>query len=326
MNVFKLLITAIIAIALVGIIFFDFASYFTQNENLNAHTRTALLEAQADLGTAKNITLSVKKEQTLYARSLDEPTRTVAFACSTSACCSTFNECTQPLSVTPERMKVNQSIQTTISARCEKESGIHICKVYFGKAPAQLQLIETSIPKTISIDEDNQLISTITVQNTGEVAGGEGNIVFELKENQIFAGKEEWVTIHSQEAALESILPKEKKEFTFTGTIPQKGKYQVVIHATATESGSINQTFDITATGEGISLCKQDYSQKENPTFDGISNKCQLKRFCTGCHFAYECKDAWSNVPMTGGAYYDNDGSQPNYVYVYYDLLPNGTC
>lgn len=325
MNVFNLLIVAIVAVALIGVLFFNFGSFFVPQTNLAKHADGLLLEAQADLGKNKSITLSLKEGDTIYARNLDETTRTVSFACSTEACCPTLTNCTQPLSSTVDRIRVNQGIKTTLTARCVPLNDLHACKLYIGKEPAQLDLVESAVPSTFAIQGTTDIPITTTIQNLGEIVATNVEISADLSQDQTVGGKIVPVKVGANTFTVESLLPGKKQLVALPISLTQTGTFHLLLHAETEMGGYDEETYTITVTGSNAVLCARDLSKSEAAQYDGIDHICRKKVFCTGCGFAFECRSIWEKeAPLTGGGSYDPDQGAPTYSY---QVWPStGTC
>ncbi|MEK6970490.1 MAG: hypothetical protein AABW68_02230 [archaeon] len=326
MNTHQLLITAIIALAIMGLLFTDFASLFMPLTALNTHAPALLLEAQGELGQGSSITLSLKEGDTLSARNLDSRTRTIAFACSGTDCCPDMEtSCPFSLSVTPDRMRINEGIKTTLTARCETVSSIHACTLYIGEEPAQLDMGPTTLTTPFTIQGKTDFPIHTRIRNNGKVDANEIHITAKLTEEQIIGGIPTPTLIGNTETTLSQIEGGEEQEVSLAIPLTKTGAFQLTLRVEGEGGGYEEEEYDIIVEGTNAILCARDTATKENPQYDGIDGLCRKKVFCTGCAFAYDCRDTWKKQsPLTQGGYYDPDDGTPEYAY---QLWPsNGTC
>lgn len=325
MNTHNLLIVAIVAIALVGVLFFNFASFFTPQTALAKHAPALLLEAQGTLGKTSSVTLSLKEGDTIYARNLDATTRTVSFACSHENCCPTMDECPYPFSVTGDRIRINGGIKTTLSARCETLNQLHACTLYIGSEPAQLEMENTLATSPFTLNGATEYPIQTTLHNIGGVDAKDVMFTATLLQDQIVAGKSKPVEIQKVETTIPSLESGASQNVNVSLPLTTAGTYQLVLRAQSEEGGFDEETKELILTGTNAQLCQRDLITKENAQFDGIENVCRKKVFCTGCGFAFNCREIWlKESPLTGGGYYDSENGTPQYAY---QIWPStGTC
>ncbi|MDP2666236.1 MAG: hypothetical protein Q8P05_01920 [Candidatus Diapherotrites archaeon] len=324
MNVFKLLVMAVGAVALLYIILLLFAPLFSTPPNIAHAAEGLLLTAQTDLGKSYSTTLDVRAEQSLDARSLDEPSRSVAFACSGIDCCDDPRDCPLPLTVNAQRILFHQDIRTTFSARCEETAGIHACTVYVGKRPAQLEWRDLVLPE-VNNGDDLPYVAQATIFNTGEIILRDVTVLLRVYESQVFAGNEEKIIIHTQEQIIPALDPSSGYPLAFTETI-LPGNYTIDLFASAQEGGFDRVRKDVHITGETISLCQPILENRGLGTWDGFTELCRAQRDCTGCTFAFECREAWERTaPLSGGGSYDASRGEPGFTYALYEPV-EGSC
>ena len=133
MNVHQILVTAVIAVLFLYLVLTFVFPLFNSAPDLDKAVNPLLNNAQATLGKSETLSTQLKKGQTILAKNFNSPLRSVAFACNSPDCCSYIENCRSPLIVTPERIIINQSIKSQLTARCEPTVGLHACKVYVGK-------------------------------------------------------------------------------------------------------------------------------------------------------------------------------------------------
>jgi hypothetical protein len=316
MNTFNLLLAAIVAIALIGVFFFDFASFFTPQTALAKHAPSLLLEAQGTLGKTSSITLSLKEGDTIYARNLDGTTRSVSFACSGENCCPSLESCPYPLSVTGDRIRINEGIKTTLSARCETLNQLHACTLYIGKEPAQLEMENTLATSPFTLNGVTEYPIQTTIHNIGGVDAENITFTATLLQDQIVAGKTKPIEIQKTETTLPSLKAGASQNVNVSLSLTTIGTFHLILRTHSDEGGFDEEEKELVLTGTNAQLCQRDLTTKENAQFDGIDKVCRKKVFCTGCGFAYNCRETWEKEsPLTGGGSYDPENGTPSFVY-----------
>ncbi len=325
MNVFNLLLVAIVAIALIGVLFFNFASYFTPQTALAKHAPALLLEAQGTLGKTSSVTLTLKEGDTIYARNLDATTRNVSFACTGENCCPSLESCPYPLSVTGDRIRINQGIKTTLSARCETLNELHACILYIGKEPAQLEMENTLATSPFALQGTTEYPIQTTIHNIGGVEAENVTFTATLLQDQIVAGKNKPIEIQKVETTIPSLESGKSQNVNVSLSLTTIGTFQLLLKTHSEGGGFDEETHELVLTGTNAQLCQRDIITKENAQFDGIEKVCRKKVFCTGCGFAFNCREVWEKEsPLTGGGYYDSENGTPQYAY---QLWPStGLC
>lgn len=326
MDVFKILVTAVLAGTALYFISSAWAPLLQEQTTLSKATEEILLEAQSSVGESVPITLSAYKDQSLAARNYDNPTRNVAFACAGDECCPSTENCTENVSATRERIQFLENQKTTLSARCLKsEAGIHACTVYVGKEPAQVQLENTQLPEGI-LPTGSEISFTTNVRNTGEV-DATSVVVYALVWGKQFESGKEIEKITTQEEQRVEVLPAGKTQTIVMRTqVNSPGTYRVEIIAEGQESGRDVETGTLTLSGEAVSTCAIDVTQQDEKKYDAFDDVCREKRYCTGCGFAFECRNAWESAStIEEGSYYDTQRGESTFTYLV-TRATNGEC
>lgn len=323
MNVFQLLLTVIVAGVLLFFIAQNVIPLLNPEANLKGHAETLLLEAQSDLGQGKGLQLGLKSGQSLRARNLDAPTRNVAFACAGNGCCEGLEACGKPLSVTQDRILVHENTKATMTARCESISGIHACTLFVGDEPAQLVLSDVTVPSTLTLQGQGTLSVSGTLRNSGEVSANAMVFNVQLIEDQILAGTPTPTLVQEQSETIESLAAGKSQSISLDMPLNRVGTFTVRVRASSLDAGFEEKQYDLHVNGTEAETCATGATLET--TFDSFENACRTKLSCSGCAFAYECRNAWKEqAPAASGSTYDDTQGTPDYTFL---LTPsNGTC
>ncbi len=326
MDVFRLLITAVIA----GLILYFLSGLMTPilrpQTNLSKAAENILLDAQADLGESASISLSTSADQSLYARNFDTLTRTVSFSCSGSECCPYLEKCPTAYGSTAERILTFQNADVSLTARCElSDAGIHACVVYLGKEPAQVKWSTASAPSGM-LTTKNEITFSGSVRNTGELTTNSLSVRVEIWGTTIVSGKEIETIVEQGEQTLERIESQKTKTVSIPITISTPGEYRAVMSVQGADAGKDTREFSVVITGDLISLCAPDLTKAFEKTYDGFDDVCKEKRFCLNCDFAFSCRQAWQREqPASLPYFYDTTHGETGFTY-HISPAENGTC
>ncbi len=326
MDVFRLLITAIIAGLVLYFLSSLMAPILKPQTNLSKATENILLDAQADLGQSTSISLSINADQSLYARNFDTPTRTVSFACAGSECCPYLEKCPSAYGSTPERMLTFQNADTSLTARCElSEAGIHACVVYVGKEPAQVMWSTVSAPSG-TLTTKNEITFSGMIRNTGELTSNTLNMRVEIWGTTIVSGKDVETIVVQNGQTLEGIESGKTQNVSIPITISTPGEYRAVMSVEGLDAGKDTREFSVVMVGDLISLCAPDFTKAFVKTYDGFDDVCKEKRFCMNCDFAFSCRQAWQReAPVELPYFYDPTHGETGFTYLI-SPAENGTC
>jgi len=327
MDAVRILVTAVVAGLVLYLVSVQIAPFLEPQTPFAKAAESVLLDAQSELGKSASIALTINADQSIFARNFDEPTRSVAFSCAGNECCPILENCSLAYASTAERIITYQKSEVSLTARCE-DSGVrvHACTLYIGREPAQA--VWQNVQAASNTIQSGETISfSGTIRNTGELSTGDLRVRVEVWGTQFENGKEKEIKIHEDEVAVENIDAGESSSAQIETRILAPGDYRVRVIVEGENAGSDEKVFEIRAQGEIISLCSADMTRAVEKSVDGFVNMCREKRFCTGCGFAFECRDAWENAqPASGEGYYDTTRGESGFAYYLAPLTTNGTC
>lgn len=326
MNVFKLLVTGIIAIAFLYIVFNTIAPLFADKTPLQQNVEPLLVNAQARLGETQVLTLNLKKDQALRASNFDTPLRSVAFACtSTTECCASPTNCPNAIVASPTNLIVKENVRATLSVRCDPKIGLQACKIYVGKIPAQLEWKSISIPTQLDLSQSNTLIAKGSLLNSGELDSESITLTLRVKENRFSEGKLQDVIVEEVEQTIASIPAGKSTSVELGVEITDAGEYTIELIATGEDAGTVKKEGTISVTGFTASTCRATTSSVGG-FLDEETGKCSKEKYCEGCDFAFECKQAWINRGGVTGTTYDSNRGSNTVVYAIYSPTGEGIC
>jgi len=298
MKVFELLIYAAVAIALIFLVINIFSSLFPQEDLLKELKQTVILaETPSELGQyTPLINKKVPKDFLLRQTFFELTKRSIAFECSNqSKCCIQGEKCSKP-EWDLDFVKFKEQTTTNFYVRCIYDK-INICKIYFGKAPAQASI------ENIELLKENGTNKTIkvVVKNTGDNILLLGNNELKLYKKVHFDFEPTNESFPTQQ--IESLMPNQEYEFIWNVETKTLGEYQIEAKFSSKNSGFNTKTFDFNA--KENSVCYTNNTPGEL-IYDG--NNYWETKYCDGCNYAYECVSAWSNEkPNTKWNIFDKD-------------------
>ncbi len=300
MNVFELVIYAILAIILVFLIMTLFSNQ--NKDNLLEELKDNLKIAQTETFLGKTIKIENKTiESNFYLNkaSLDEPLLSVALECNNpKLCCIRKEEQSEDYECTKQfdwdYSYINSNTQTTIkiSLRCLKESTIPICRVYFGAYPAQAEIVEI---KNDQEEGNNTIMSSIKVKNSGEgqLALGKLELTLQKKANNVWGNTEDVFT--PQE--IDYLMPGQEHTFVWAVQTATAGEYKLLYKFSGTNAGFDTKSLDYNITTTNNCKIIEEETYEIQTIQEGVKYN-EIKK-CENCNYAYECASAWQNkYPM----------------------------
>ena len=311
-SVFKMLVSAIVAIALIMILFNYILPYFLQTQDAEKELGKLLTEAEFSPGKYKSAGIQLASGASLNAENFDSDNRSTAFSCNSAELCLDY------ISYDEREMKVKRNIQTTASARCAYAHGLFTCKIYFGKEPAQLELAGVQVNEKIDLSK-NENIASIIVENTGRDEARNAKATAKIYRRYFadFEWHKEFV--RQNERALGNIAAGSEINAEIELLIEESGTYAVEIIASAEDAGfdGMEKTFEAIGIA---SLCKAA-SQESYASYNSAADKCRRRSFCESCFYAYECRDAWKEE----NAQKEFESGEPDFAYELTDAV-DGVC
>lgn len=327
MEPLRMLVTSVIVGVVLYFIFSMWTPILNVQTNFSKAAENVLIEAQSDVGQSASISLSVSKDQSLFARNFDTTTRSVSFSCAGSECCPIIENCPSAYASTRERMLTLQDTDFSLTARCELSgAGIHACTLYVGKEPAQVRWENVSAPDG-ALEAGDEITFSGTVRNTGELMSDTLNVRVELWGTIFENGKETMKIIEENEQTLEQIDTGKTASVNIPITITTPGEYRAALSVEGADSGKDTREFALTISGETVSLCAPDYTRAYEKEYDAFDDVCREKRFCNDCDFAFSCRQAWQREqPVSLPQFYDPTRGETGFTYLLTPAGPNGQC
>lgn len=322
-----MLVTAVVAGLILYMASVQIAPFLEPQTPFAKAAESVLLDAQSELGKSASISLTLSPDQSIFARNFDEPTRSVAFSCAGNECCPLAEGCSQAYASTPERIITYRKATVSLSARCMNSGvGVHACTLYIGREPAQVVWQNIQAERD-AIQAGETISFSGTIRNTGELNTGALRVRVEVWGTQFENGSEKDVKISEETREAENIDAGQSSSARIETRILTPGEYRVRVIAEGENAGSDEKVFELSVEGEVVSLCEADNTRAFEKSVDGFLNMCREKRFCTGCGFAFECRNAWETAqPASGEGYYDTTRGESGFAYYLSPLSTSGTC
>ncbi len=285
MNIFDLVVYAIVALALIFFVGFLFQQFFPQ-ENVEQKISDALKIASTTGNYGKTITVSQESisDKQIFTDNFENQQTIVSMECNhPEKCCIRGAKCDKKVEWDYKEISVKGSEVLGINVRCIQEQGLDLCKIYFGNKPAQSKIINTAIKQNTGLNYS----FTVNVKNVGanNLTGGIG----EMKLYKIVG--EEWgeVSIQTEAKELQLLEPNDESIFFWDIDLSSGGKYKAEFKFEGENSGFDENSIIFEAiSGE---LCEID-EQLVETIADGEGNYMEM-HYCVGCEKAYQCAAKW---------------------------------
>ncbi len=300
---FRLLVVAIVVIALLFVFFQFIAPYFLWPYKPQEEIETRLKIAEAKLGTYTTKELILPKEFATDAKAFDTASRSVVFECNNLAlCCNKGKSCPKVIewdnSYKGRYIKVKESKRLKVSARCRFEK-LFICKVYVGEEPAQLSLQGVSIEpeNEINLAQSKYVTISFKVKNTGKksIIAVEPIAKIYIKEIEQGSEQTKWIFIEEQRYKTFPLSVDEEHSGQIQVRLRQVGKYKIhfLLREQTDETNYQEYEFEIKAHGLA-SLEECIPSERVARWYE--EDKCRYFLQCDACDSISRCAQLWAQM------------------------------
>ncbi len=294
MNVFRLLVYAIIAVALLWFFFTYLEQFFNPPSNAIEKIEWGIQTAKLQPGQAIPLGILVFSEKTGLSKSLFSETGTdsILECNSQSFCCDKGVACGNKAVWTEEHLSFNQKQLVPAFVRCKTEYDFFACKVFVGSAPAQLELKNINPEKTVDLQTKNQWSLSVEIQNTGKNDSLPGIATIRVSKKQESGEKK---PVGSQQKNFETIAPGQTALLNLDFPIAENGDFEAVVRVESDNAGYAEQTVSFQAINQP-NPCRALNQQARTKEFDSQTSECTEKFFCAECITSTECKQQWQQI------------------------------
>ncbi len=287
---FRLLVYAIIALAVLTVFFIYIVPLFFR-------TPEPLLILEKNVGVASLNQGKGVIEEVSFGRiefsgnTFDSRNRSMAFECNNAALCCNISEvdenCSKEIEWDERKIEIKNGLTIETTARCFYKNTIYVCKIYFGKKPAQIEIVKAEIKEKINLDVENAVLN-LEVKNSGEVPLFNGLIKAEVYE--MYLEGRQWEKKYVGRALVDEMFgeigPREVLERQIPISVPGMGKYDVELRVWGDNAGfeEKNLGFEVT----GGSKCKLDSLRQCDAAEIGPGG-CRVICYCTSCLLSSQC-------------------------------------
>jgi len=298
---FRLLIYAIIAIALISLIILFVFPLLEEKEDAFKEIETAIEKAEQQEGKAVEQKEILFREGSINTKNFEQKSRLVWFECNSPAlCCDKNFECGKGVRWNDRAVFFTQKQKMNVSARCTIEQGLYLCRVYFGTMPAQIEIKELEGLEEKDLSKNQLYEATAKYANIGNIEAffvkGKAKLYkYAFEENQ----KKE-ILIQEKELELNELKAGEAGKASFLFSLSSNGEYKIEARIEAENGGFDIQEMDFNAINSPASACKATQAET-TANYNEETKKCEKKYYCTNCNFAFECLAEWNKkMPEKG--------------------------
>ena len=321
-NVFRILIYAVAAIAVLWVFLTYFAPYFFLQEDIAEKMSEGLETAEIQEGNLIKKNFIFKEGDALSAKTFDSSIRNVIFVCNNpSLCCGEIQVCPADspctpdvascrINITPQRtLSITKNTETEVYFRCVKEYNLFDCKVTFGFRPGELVAETIELKDSYNLDAENPVLN-FSIGNSGEIdsyfIGGWVNVYRKEK-----SGVEIIEVLHKEHTldVVSKIAPGEAGDFSVDLGVNNAGEYIVKARVESDYAGYYYFEREFEVLGNAP---PDDCKAFGNPSA-AIEEGCYsvTKLPCTGCEYEFQCSAAWR-----AKGYSDAEIESPEYAVV----------
>ena len=284
MNVFRLLVLAIAAIALLYV-FYSLVQFFFLAKNPIPLLENNLEGAKLKEGKSVFSEILFSQGTSIAAKNFDSDTRSVSFECNNPRiCCNKDDDC--GLIEWDERRIFFNSGKTMITAtRCSFSENLYACKIYFGDAPAQLAFKRLSAKKEIDAGKEPVEIEAEII-NSGNQPMIFGQVNIDVYQKVLENGKvqKKFLSQASKIMPLNRLLQGEVSKIQIPIDAAD-GDYQIELLVSGQNSGSDKNTVYMKITGTESCIAEACETQF-------LGDLCIASCYCKNCMFGSSCEEA----------------------------------
>lgn len=295
MNIFELLIYAIIAIILVSIVLIIFSP--PSEDKIIQELRETMVVAQTNDFLGKTVKLETKlfpKEFYLSKTSFEDALLSAAIECNNPKICC-IREAEQDKNQLCEKnarwdydfLKLENETTLKTSIRCLNDLRLPICRIYIGSYPAQAKIVEIKKSKD---EQSGKIVSTITVKNTGETQLNIGQLQLTLQKNVLGNWEDTQDTTQYEVQEIQYLLPQQEHTFIQEININTIGKYRLLYKFSGINAGYDENSLEIDFLDYPCSIIEEE--NYEVQTIEEGKIYREIKK-CENCNYAYECASEW---------------------------------
>ncbi|MFH1256890.1 MAG: transglycosylase SLT domain-containing protein [Candidatus Diapherotrites archaeon] len=320
-SVFRLLIYAIVALMMVWIFFAYIVPALWPPQTTFDEISKAVNFSEGIDGKSYSKEIFYNKDFALDAEgALDTQIRSVTFQCLAADYCVDGS-----LSVDPRYFasNENQSLMTTF--RCLYEKELYACRIYFGKTPAQLELKEIDFKQKFDLSSE-KVSGSVSVENTGSLKAF--NALLEAKAYKKRLVNGQWQKTLAKEVSQQfSLEESQSQEFPLELSLTESGLYELDLRVSADEAGYDTAVVEFEVTAPGITPGCTATTSETAPSLSIDGVQCEQKFYCTGCNYAFECRELWQGKGVDlSEPNAKLDFSDPDFAEKIFPPFANGTC
>jgi len=295
MKPFALLTFSIVAIVFVSLAIVLMLQFFPQ-EDVFDKIRDSLEISQTPSNFGQYFytgKVLVQKDLLITKSALNTSNYSLAVECNdVSKCCPLGEKCSKAIEWDYEKITFKRDESIPIYTRCKPYFEELVCRVYFGKKPAQAKIKEINYT-----DEGGTISSIVQVTNIGfnELTLGKNSLKVLKKIGEEWEDTE--LTYPIKEINL--IVQNQKHSFVWETKLLTGGLYKLEFKFEGTNAGYDINGFELVV-GEN-QYCFIDENKIE--TQDYNTTHIRVIKFCNNCNYGYECLAQW--IEKNDGNNYD---------------------
>lgn len=287
---FRVIISIIIALALLVIFFTYLAPLYVWPKNPEKQISEALLYATFFPGKAIEAKETVfDSGMSLSVTAFREQNLELKFECnSADDCCDKGVSCGNAVEWNERSLSFKQKRFIRSFARCNTEHNIAACTVYVGQKPAQVEIVSVQALEEMDLLRQGKYNINLIVKNSGNVIAPGVFAKAKLYKVREDKTREDFSEANSGQIEL---MPNEQGMIPIDFEINVNGNYEAEIRVGGENSGFDTNTIRFRAINAPVSLCRA--LDKGGTLLDSASGKCETTFYCANCMLAFECREAW---------------------------------
>ncbi len=277
-QVFKLLVYAIVFIGLIYLI----STFFVFPNNPITDLKKELKLAETNLGVFNSKKIMFSKPISFNSKTFNSVNTLVSFECNSVKKCDPTK-----IQVDFNFVKIKEKQEILTSFRCVKNHDFKNCKIFFGKEPAQINIVKTNLNNSkINLDEEKPVLE-FSYSNIGSIDANNCIALINLKKEDFENNHKTKINYLNEEINLGIVNVEEQKQFKKELNILDEGKYFLNLKLFCSNAGFSEKTINFTTTK---SIASTNCEATNLGEVYALGEKNYVECYCNNCNYAFECQ------------------------------------
>lgn len=319
-SVFKILVF-LIATVLIIALFFAIIQNLLPKQDSHALIQESIEKAMFEKGKAVQAgekALYLKARENFNSEEFETFNSMILLQCNDEiqCCVSEQENCIVNLQWNPKFLNALKESNIKVFSRCILEHNLYVCKVFFGKKPAQVLIKEINAENSLNLNQNQEFTLNFKIENSGEEDSFlEINAKLSLFKKVLQDKRIEKQFARESGRKLDALKAGESKSFELSIPVNSPGNYVLELLVESEETGFDKKETEFTASGTASNCTATSKGLAESysntGSIENLRGNCVSRANCKNCNPAFECQNAW-NAKEPKSIF---ESAEPSYAY-----------